>query len=284
MPSTTARNVYGWIAEMSGMRLWDGERQVDDVVARDYELPNQDYEKTIGLGRNKVQDDQYGFFSKIVDMMGMQAKLWPDDLCVDALVNGITSTIYDGQNFFDAAHPVDMDDPSKGTYRNRYDSSTSGGGVGYPLTVDNYGFARAQMMLTKGESGRPLQVIGDTLVVPPVLEKLGLQIANAQLTAQGIRNAAGTDVVAGAAIQNVFYGTAKVVVCPRLSDQNTWYLLCTSRGIKPIIWQMRQAPMFVFKNAPTDDNMFFDKRLIYGVDGRGAAGYSLPFLAFRMST
>lgn len=280
VPSGTEENVYGWIAELTGMRKWEGPREVVDVAANDYRLKNEDYEKTVGLDRNKIEDDQFGFFSSIVASLGSAAKWLPDDLCIDMLQNGHANTCWDGQFFFDTDHPVDFYDAGAGTYSNKLV------GAGYGLAADPvgaYAAARAAMMKFKGESGRPLKVIPNLMIVPPDLERYALQVANAQLTAQAIKNVAGAENVGGAAVTNVYQGTITVVVEPRLTDQTVWYLMATNRAVKPIIFQDRKSPQFVARTAPTDDNVFRAKRFEYGVDARCAAGYSLPFLAVRCS-
>jgi phage major head subunit gpT-like protein len=59
-----------------------------------------------------------------------------------------------------------------------------------------------------------------------------------------------------------------------------WFLLCTKRVVKPLIWQKRQEYRFTPLFNPTDPNVFFNRKFIYGVDGRGNAGYGLWQLAF----
>ncbi len=54
---------------------------------------------------------------------------------------------------------------------------------------------------------------------------------------------------------------------------NYWYVLDTSRAIKPLIFQERKAPQFVAKDAPTDDNVFDRATFKYGVDSRCNAGF-----------
>lgn len=52
-----------------------------------------------------------------------------------------------------------------------------------------------------------------------------------------------------------------------------WYVLDTSRVIKPLIFQDRKKPQFVAKDSVTDDNVFTANKLVYGVDSRNNAGY-----------
>jgi len=59
-----------------------------------------------------------------------------------------------------------------------------------------------------------------------------------------------------------------------------WYLLDTSRAVRPLIWQMRQTAQFTALDSPTDSNTFMKKQFLYGVDYRGNAGYGPWQLAY----
>ncbi|KXF92093.1 Mu-like prophage major head subunit gpT family protein [Phaeobacter inhibens] len=52
-----------------------------------------------------------------------------------------------------------------------------------------------------------------------------------------------------------------------------WFLLDTSRAIKPIILQKRKDFEFVARDKPTDSNVFDNKEFRYGADARGNVGY-----------
>jgi phage major head subunit gpT-like protein len=60
-----------------------------------------------------------------------------------------------------------------------------------------------------------------------------------------------------------------------------WFLLDTSRAIRPIIFQNRKSPNFVAKTAETDDNVFHSKEFVYGVDARRNVGYGFWQMAQR---
>ena len=76
-------------------------------------------------------------------------------------------------------------------------------------------------------------------------------------------------------------GTAKPLVIPQLAGHDSkWFLLCTSRPIKPLIWQQRKKPKFVSKTQETDDNVFMKKTFLYGVDSRGNAGFGFWQMAY----
>jgi len=59
-----------------------------------------------------------------------------------------------------------------------------------------------------------------------------------------------------------------------------WFLLDTSRMIKPFILQKRRAAEFTALDKPDDEGVFNRKEYVYGVDGRWNAGYGLWQLAY----
>jgi len=59
-----------------------------------------------------------------------------------------------------------------------------------------------------------------------------------------------------------------------------WYLLDTSRAIKPLLFQERIPYTFQSLTSETDENVFKRDEYVYGVRGRGNAGFGLWQLAF----
>ncbi|MEZ5872093.1 MAG: Mu-like prophage major head subunit gpT family protein [Nitratireductor sp.] len=60
-----------------------------------------------------------------------------------------------------------------------------------------------------------------------------------------------------------------------------WFLLDCSRAMRPLIWQER-IPFNAIdrRDKPTDSNVFDTDNFVYGVRGRGSAGFGLWQLAF----
>jgi phage major head subunit gpT-like protein len=54
---------------------------------------------------------------------------------------------------------------------------------------------------------------------------------------------------------------------------SAWFLVDTSRVLKPIILQKRQAFEFTALDDPTDANVFLKRQFMYGIDGRFGGGY-----------
>lgn len=59
-----------------------------------------------------------------------------------------------------------------------------------------------------------------------------------------------------------------------------WFLLDTSRAMKPFIYQQRRPFEFISLDQKNDENVFFRKECIYGCDGRANAGYGFWQMAF----
>ncbi len=60
-----------------------------------------------------------------------------------------------------------------------------------------------------------------------------------------------------------------------------WYLIDDTAPLKPLIFQDRKSAQLVSKNTLNDDNVFWEKKAIWGMDARYAAGYAFWQLALR---
>lgn len=271
VPSTTRENRYGWMKLLPRMREWIGERKVNNLVARGYTIENKDWEDTISVERNQIMDDTLGLFAPALAMMGEQAARHPDDLLTTLMQTGTSALCFDGLPYFSASHPVDSDNAALGTYSNLFTTTA--------LSSANVQAVRAAMKSYKGEDNKPLRVEPKLLIVPPQLEATALQIANAEFTAPA---AAFGQNAAGGFQTNVLKGSFDVLVIPELANEPTvWYFGDFAKPVKPFVYQNRMAPQFAALTAPTDENVFFRKEFLYGVDSRDNVGYSLPFLCAR---
>jgi phage major head subunit gpT-like protein len=180
VPAATRIMDYKFLLDFPMVREWMGDRQISSLEPKAYQVETKDWEATIEVDRNDIEDDQLGFYNPIIAALAQEARRHPEKLIADLMLNGFTAPCYDGESFFSASHPV---------------------GAG---TASNFG----------GGSG------------------------------------------AG------------------------WYLLDTGRAIKPFIFQLRREVQLVRMDRQDDEHAFMRKKLRYGVDYRGAAGYGLWQLAY----
>jgi len=120
-PSAGRSVDYKWLGDFPMMREWLGERVIKDLSGFNYEVVNKDFESTVEVDRNDIEDDQVGVYTPMVQGLGAAAKQHRDILVFGLLKDGFTTACYDGQYFFDTDHPVGGDSVSN-----------SGGGSGDP--------------------------------------------------------------------------------------------------------------------------------------------------------
>lgn len=105
IPSSTAINTYGFLGDLPIFRKWVGEKRIKQVIEKVYQLINEDYEATLGVHKNQIEDDQIGLYPAMFQGWGREGRLWMDRLRFQALALGHTLPCFDGQNFFDDEHP-----------------------------------------------------------------------------------------------------------------------------------------------------------------------------------
>lgn len=104
--STTKSNTYGWLGKFPALKKWVGDRVIESMKAHGYTIVNEDYESTVGVDRNDIEDDELGIYKPIFVEMGRSAAIHPDESVFALLPAGFTTPCYDGQYFFDTDHPV----------------------------------------------------------------------------------------------------------------------------------------------------------------------------------
>ena len=104
--STTSQEQYAWIGDMPMLREWIGERHVRQMEQHDYVIKNRDFELTIGVKRNDIDDDMYGVYGPRFQAMGVAAMTHYDVLVFGLLKKAFETEGYDGQYLVDSDHPV----------------------------------------------------------------------------------------------------------------------------------------------------------------------------------
>jgi len=250
VPSEARSEEYGWLGQIPRLREWIGDRQVQNLTAHHYEIKNKKWETTIAIKREDIEDDRLGIYRPLIEMMGTEAATHPDDLVFGLLLAGFNTLCYDGQYFFDADHPGPA-----GSQSNATDA---------PLSPESYAAARAAMMGFVGDDGRPLKIVPNLLVVGGQNEAIGRQICYAE-------QIGGTT--------NPWRGTAELMVVPQITGKQ-WFLLDTSKPIKPLVFQQRRKPKFTALDRDDEERVFMRDEFLYGVDCRDNAGYAFWQMAY----
>lgn len=250
IPSSTKQEEYGWLGNIPRMKEWIGDRNVLSLLAHGFTIKNKDWEVTIEVDRNDIEDDTFGVYKPLFEMLGNSASMHPDEIIFALLKLGFATLCFDGQYFFDTDHKI-------GNSPVQSNKTTAA------LSLNSYADARAAMMAFVDENENPYRIVPDLLVVGPGNDKTGRDILFAE-------QIAGTT--------NTMRNTAELLVVPEL--KNEWFLMDTKKPIKPLIFQQRKKPEFLAKDQLTDDNVFMQKKFVYGMDSRDNAGFGLWQLAY----
>lgn len=257
--STTSQNDYAWLSKFPKMRQWIGDKNIKSLEAFKYSIPNIDWEATVEVDRNDIEDDNLGIYKPQAQMAGESAAQLPDEIVMGLVNTGFTSLCFDGQYFFDTDHLVGgIAVTNKGNKALSIATLAAAQG--------SYGAYRTAMRKFKDDEGRPLNILANVLLVPPALE----DIANTLMTTDRLEDGK----------PNPYKGTAMVVVDARLTSDTAWFLLDTTKAVKPFIYQERKAPVFVEQTDAQADDVFSRKKFKFGAEARAAGGYGFWQLAF----
>lgn len=259
VPSSTGSNIYAWLSAFPKMRRWVGEKHIKSLKSYSYTVENEDFEATVEVDRNHIEDDQLGIYSPQAKMAGFSAKQLPDEIVYELVNGGFENLCYDGQYFFDTDHPV-----GKSSISNKGTAALSV--ATQAAAKASYGAARTAMGRINGDDGNSLDVRPTILLVGPGLE----DTARALLTSDRLEDGKA----------NLYKGTAELVVSTRIKSDTAWFLLDTSKPVLPFIYQERKAPVFVQQVDPDSDDVFNRKKFKFGAEARAAGGYGFWQLAF----
>jgi len=254
VPSGSTQNDYTWLSRFPKMRKWLGDKVIKALEAFKYTIVNDDWEATVEVDRNDIEDDNIGIYAPQAQEAGFSAKQLPDEIDADLKNNSFANLCYDGQYFYDIDHDVAGSSVSnKGTAA--LSAATKAGAAA------SYGAARLAIMEFTDDEGRPLGLIPNLLEVPPALEATArILLTNPKLEDDK---------------PNPYNGTAEILINPRLTSSTAWFLHVTNRPLKPFIFQDRKTPVFVQQTTPDSDNVFMRKKFRFGAEARAAGGYGL---------
>jgi phage major head subunit gpT-like protein len=260
--STSDKEAYGWLGALPALSEWTDQRKLYGMTPFDYTVKNLNFEGTIQVDRNTMEDDQYGMISHRVMQLGQRAIDHMAKLVFDLLDAGASLKAFDGIEFFDTTRAIgesaNIGNLLSGAYSESADEIRAGIAAGV-----------AAMRNFEDDRGVPMNLCPDTLVCSPTLEIL---VKNALLPAVAGTTRAEAEII------------RSIIVRPEIdADALDWYLLSTQKmGLKPLILQVRKPPEFVSVDRPDSHDVFMSRMLYYGIDWRGNVGYGDPRTAIKI--
>jgi phage major head subunit gpT-like protein len=259
VPSTTKTNDYGWLTKFPRMQKWVGDKNLKVLSALGYSITNDDYEATVEVDRNDIEDDNLGLYDSLGMGAGESAKQLPDDVVFGLVDGAFTTLCHDGQNFIDTDHPV-TDAAGVVTFvSNRLEKA---------LSIDtlakaraSFGAAKTMMQGFTADGGIKLGNMVDILLVGNALE----DTAKALMTSERLEDGK----------VNIYRNAAEVVVSTKISSPTAWFVLSTKGPLKPFIYQERKKPVMCNQMDMSSDSVFSRRKFKFGAEARCAGGYGL---------
>ena len=261
IPSGKSSETYPWLGSVPKMQEWRDERIPQAMLEHNFSIANRDFEASISVDRNAIEDEQYGQINVRVKELATEAVRFFDELAftlmgqgagtsgtAGTIYGGVTISCYDTKAFFDASHS----EGDSGTQSNKGSTALSASALQAAITA---------MKKFKNDKGKPSHVRPNLLTVPTDLEWEAKELLNSQYYPEE-----GTTTHSMAV--NVLKGSLDLLINDYLTDTNNWYLFDTSRVVKPMILQLRQDPRFSSLISGTE-SAFLRKKLYFGVDWRG---------------
>lgn len=296
IPCSTEQMAFAWIGRLDKLRLWLGPRVTHEPAPQTYLVTPQPFELTETIDRFKLDDDQMGVYYRTLPEMGLQAKRWPDFQMRDMLQNtgawtGTPQNGLDGLTYFNTAHPIDLYNAGAGTYSNDFTGGpvnitynkpggtttiATGGAFGVTPLATIYEY----MMQLKAEDGEPVGVTPNMLLIPPQLKAEAELIVNSTFLAPPAWATVSSQV--GAA-DNPFrrFGLTVEIWELLASDATTWYLMDTTKAYRPMLWILREAPVWAYRVQEIDPAVFEAHTYLYGVWARGCPAWGFSWLMVR---
>lgn len=260
---------YGWLGAPPAMREFVDERRPAGLSVGASTIEDKVFESSLAVERRAMEDDQLDLIRLRVRDLAFRVATHRQQMVVEALSAGATALAYDGQAFFSLTRNL----PSGGTWSNRTGDSLSGTSLANAIN---------QMMLVPDDTGVPLGIQPDTLVVGPKLQWLATELLESPVV---VYRGNGTDTSGATPYLNAFHGRMRLMVTPFLqgSSDDHWFLLDTKRPIRSIILQQRSDVPVEFsalESSGGSDSAWFRDRYHYGVRARYNVGYGLWQTAF----
>src|ERR1700735_3564422 len=117
--SASSQTLYPFMGRTTQFSEWLDERHYQNAERHGYTITNKHFENTVEIDRNDIEDDQYATLGPLIEQMGTDAKVHPDELLF-SMIKASTTNIdspsasgavvaYDGKTFFSATgHPVGL--------------------------------------------------------------------------------------------------------------------------------------------------------------------------------
>lgn len=257
--STGRFETYTWNDFMVGFREWKkGEQRVyRDVATMEYTVSNKDYEMTIEINNNDIEDNQLGQYKDSASQAGERAKTLPDELFMKLLDGGFTTTkVYDGQPWFGTHSILGTSVVNSGT-----------------AALDATAFFNAMKTMNSWKIKAD-----DLSEAIPLNTKAKYVLVHGPNLMSAVKDVLSVEFIANGA-SNKWAGAAEPLQF-NFIDDDSWYLFNVGQALKPVVLQERQAVKFQKFTSNDSIELFNRNSWVCGGLWRGTMLPTVPWLAY----
>lgn len=252
IPSTASSATHDWLGQLPVMKEWTGDRTVVSLDLNRITVENLDWEQTVKVPVNAIEDESYGAYGNLMEAMGGVARqLWIDLAIKALLANGNWA---DGKPFFGA--------------NRAFGNSTVTNAVTTAFSENALKAAWEAMAGWTLDAKRSARAVPTVLLVGPSNYFAAKKLLRGELK--------------GGGDTNELNGIVQLRMSRDLVGDHAgkWFLFGEAGGVKAVGVQKRKDPQFTAMDAPNDENVFTKNEIRYGTHARGSAFLALPFLAY----
>ena len=273
-PNADPLETYEWLGQVPGMRLWVGGRQPKELADNIYQIQNEKYETTIDMPVSWLKNDKTGQVNLRVSELAQRPIAHWAQLISTLILNGNSTTCYDGKNFFATNHA--------NSQKNLVTKTTV---PALQVTASTKPTATEAIDAILGTIAH-LQSFVDDQKEPMNSEAKGFVVMAAPALWAYLVHATLGEIAAGGS-SNVLKELSKqgyvieAVPNPRLSAWTDMFVVLRTDALaKPFIRQ-EQEELTIASKDETSEYAFDYDRVQFGVKAVRAAGYGLWEYAVR---
>lgn len=248
---------YGILGEVPQMQEWLGPRQAKTLRGATYLLTNREFEATVSVEKNDIDDDRMSLYDLKFTQVGSRAATHPDKLLMQTVVAGASTQCFDGQYFFDTDHA--FGDSGSQSNALTYNASNHAAVTTAEFKAAFRAAIKA-MLAFKDDQGEPINQptfgrLKDLVCVVPI-----------DLRDQAIE---AFEQVIMSNDTNVVIDRPEVVTSAFMTDGTKFQVYYLGDIVKPFIFQQRR-PLKTWTKGENDPER---RDVLFGADARYAIGY-----------
>lgn len=226
--SRALKTTYPVPVHAAGYAEFKGDVKYRGIFEKSIELKPKTWQDGVAELASIIEAPDFVGWTDQPAAMAAAGESLPNEIIAALLeANGLC---WDGQNFFDSDHPVNVFDSAAGTYDNDFT------GAGTDVTAANLTLAMAHFDGLKGPNGKPAGLRMTHVFHPPSQRQAWKNLLENDLLIQAVGTSFG-------AVNNMHKGSITPVCCYELTDSSKWYPAALNKpGMRPWIVQDEGAP------------------------------------------